>query len=110
MSGVRRFGMAARMVPEKREEYLELHRAVWPAVENTLTACNVRNFTIFVIGDVLFGYYEYIGDDHAADQALMAADPSTQEWWARTAPCQLPFEPGASEQNWQELEEAWHLD
>jgi L-rhamnose mutarotase len=40
----------------------------------------------------------------------MAADPSTQEWWARTAPCQLPFEPGASEQNWQVLEEAWHLD
>ena len=25
----------------------------------------------------------------------MAADPSTQEWWARTAPCQLPFEPGS---------------
>ena len=36
MTGVRRFGMAARMVPEKREEYLELHRAVWPAVENTI--------------------------------------------------------------------------
>lgn len=110
MSGVRRFGMAARLVPEKRDEYLELHRNVWPAVESTLTACGVRNFTIFVRGDVLFGYYEYVGDDHDGDQARMAADPSTQEWWARTAPCQLAFEPGASDANWQELEEAWHLD
>ena len=110
MTGVRRFGMAARMVPEKRERYLELHRAVWPAVENTIRVCGIRNFTIFVLGDVLFGYYEYVGDDYDADQAHMAADPSTQEWWALTAPCQLPFEPGSSAANWQELEEAWHLD
>ena len=110
MSAARRFGMAARMVPEKREEYLELHRAVWPAVEDTIRVCGIRNFSIFVLGDVLFGYYEYIGDDYDADQARMAADPSTQEWWMLTAPCQLPFEPGASAANWQELDEAWHLD
>jgi L-rhamnose mutarotase len=110
MTGVRRFGMAARLVPEKREEYLELHRAVWPAVENTIGVCGIRNFTIFVLGDVLFGYYEYVGDDYDADQAQMAADPSTQEWWALTAPCQLPFEPDSSAANWQQLKEAWHLD
>ena len=28
MTEVRRFGMAARLVPEKREEYLRLHREV----------------------------------------------------------------------------------
>lgn len=110
MSAARRFGMAARMVPEKREEYLELHRAVWPAVEDTIRVCGIRNFSIFVLGEVLFGYYEYIGDDYDADQARMAADPSTQEWWMLTAPCQLPFEPGSSAANWQELDEAWHLD
>lgn len=110
MTGVRRFGMAARLVPEKREEYLELHRAVWPAVESTITTCGIRNFSIFVLGDVIFGYYEYIGDDYERDQAQMEADPSSQEWWALTAPCQLPFEPGSSAPNWQELEEAWHLD
>ena len=110
MSAARRFGMAARMVPEKREEYLELHRAVWPAVEDTIRVCGIRNFSIFVLGEVLFGYYEYIGDDYDADQARMAADPSTQEWWTLTAPCQLPFEPGSSAANWQELDEAWHLD
>ena len=53
----RRFGMAARLRPEKREEYLALHRDVWPGVAATITACGIRNFTIFVRGDVLFGYY-----------------------------------------------------
>jgi L-rhamnose mutarotase len=98
------------MRPEKREEYLELHSAVWPGVEATITACNVRNFSIFVIGDVLFGYYEYVGDDFDADQERMAADPVTQEWWARTGPCQVPFEADSGEPNWQIMTEAWHLD
>ena len=110
MTGVRRFGMAARLVPEMREEYLRLHSNVWPQVEATITECGIRNFSIYVIGDVLFGYYEYIGDDFDADQRRMAADPVTQEWWARTAPCQVPFTEGADVPNWQQLEEAWHVD
>jgi len=105
-----RFGMVARLRPEKRAEYLDLHANAWPAVEATITECGIRNFTIYVIGDVIFGYYEYVGLDFDADQAKMAADPATQEWWARTAPCQLPFEPESSEPNWQIMQEAWHLD
>lgn len=105
-----RFGMAARLRPEKRAEYLELHANAWPAVESMISECGIRNFTIYVLGDVIFGYYEYVGDDFDADQAKMAADPSTQQWWARTAPCQLPFEPDSAEPNWQVMHEAWHLD
>lgn len=107
---VLRVGMVCRMVPEKRDEYLALHRAVWPGVEQTLREGNIRNFTIFVRGDVLFGYYEYVGDDLAADDAKMAADPVTQEWWALTGPCQVPFDDVGSEPNWQIMTEAWHLD
>ena len=111
MTGVRRFGMAARLVPEKREEYLELHREVWPHVEAMNRHHGIRNFTIFVRGNVLFGYYEYVGDDYEADQALMAADPETQRWWARTDPCQYGFDEDAPEgTRWQELDEAWHQD
>ena len=107
---MQRHAMVCRMRPEKREEYLALHRDVWPGVEATITECGIRNFSIYVIGDVLFGYYEYIGDDFDADQRRMAADPVTQEWWARTAPCQVPFTEGADVPNWQQLEEAWHVD
>jgi L-rhamnose mutarotase len=107
---VRRFGMVCRMRPEKRAEYLALHSAVWPGVEATITDCGIRNFTIFVIGDVLFGHYEYVGDDYETDQRRMAEDPVTQEWWARTAPCQIPFTDDADVPNWQILDEVWHLD
>ncbi|WP_303046692.1 L-rhamnose mutarotase [Microbacterium sp. RURRCA19A] len=102
--------MMCRMIPQKREEYLALHRAVWPGVEATITACGIRNFTIFVRGDVLVGYFEYIGEDYEADQRVMAADPVTQEWWAHTSPCQVPFDDLDDAPAWQELEEAWHLD
>ncbi len=107
---IQRFGMAARLEPEKREEYLELHRNVWPGVEGMITECGIRNFTIFVRGDVIFGYFEYVGDDYEADQVRMAQDATTQEWWARTAPCQLPFDDASGEPNWQPLDEAWHQD
>ena len=107
----RRFGMAGRVRPEKRAEYLELHSAVWPGVEAMITECGIRNFTIFVRGDVLFGYYEYVGDDYEADQARMAEDPETVRWWSRTDPCQIGFDEDAPEgTRWQELDEAWHLD
>ena len=110
MTAPRRYGMAARLRPELREEYLTLHRAVWPSVEATITECGIRNFTIFVTGDVIFGYFEYVGEDYEADQARMALDPATQEWWSRTGPCQLPFTPGSGSPNWEIFDEAWHLD
>ncbi len=103
--------MACRVLPEKKAEYLELHANVWPGVEAMITECGIRNFTIFVRGDFLFGYYEYVGDGYEADQARMAADPITREWWSRTDPCQIGFDVDAPEgTRWQELEEAWHLD
>ena len=106
----RRFAMACRMRPEKREEYLELHAHVWPGVEQTLRDCGVRNFTIAVRGDVLLGYFEYVGEDYAADQLRMAADPVTQQWWALTDPCQRGFDDDApADARWQEFDEVWHL-
>jgi L-rhamnose mutarotase len=107
---MRRFGMIARLRPEKREEYLELHRAVWPEVAATILETGIRNFTIFVRGEVIVGYFEYVGEDYIADQAIMAADAATQRWWARTAPCQVPFDALDDAPGWQALDEAWHQD
>jgi L-rhamnose mutarotase len=100
--------MIARLKPDKRDEYLELHSAVWPDVAATITAAGIRNFSIFAMEDVIVGYYEYIGDDYAADQAMMAADEATRRWWARTGPCQLPFRDGSGVPNWEALDEIWH--
>lgn len=105
----RRFGLAARLVPEKREEYLRLHRSVWPHVEQVITQSGIRNFTIFELDGVLLAYYEYVGEDYEADQRTMAADEITRRWWAETAPCQRPFRLDSSAPNWEPFDEIWHL-
>lgn len=107
---LQRFGMIARLRPEKREQYLRLHGSVWPEVEAMITDSGIRNFTIFAMDEVIVGYYEYIGEDYEADQARMAADTATRRWWALTGPCQLPFTAGSSAPNWQLLDQVWHLD
>ena len=109
MTAPQRFGMTIRLRPDKRDEYLALHSAVWPDVEAMLRAANVRNFSIFLHGDILFGYYEYIGADHDADQARIAADPATQRWWALTDPCQEQLPGTPQKHQWAPMTEVWHL-
>ena len=107
---MQRYGSVIRVRPESRDEYLALHAAVWPEVEQMLTRANFRNYTIFIHDDMLFGYYEYVGDDYAADQARIAADPATQRWWALTDGLQERM-PGTPEgEQWATMTEAWHLD
>ena len=105
-----RHALVVGVRPERREEYLELHRAVWPQVQATLSAAHITNYSIFRTGDTLFAYYEYTGDDHDADLARIGDDPATREWWSRTDPCQVRIAPerdaGAL---WQPLDEVWHL-
>lgn len=107
---MRRFGSVIRLRPEHRETYLQLHRTVWPAVEARLTASHFTNYTIFIHGDLLFAYYEYTGDDYAADSAAIAADPATQEWWTLTDPCQERLDGTPEGEQWAPMTEVWHLD
>ena len=95
--------------PDKRDEYLELHAAVWPEIEQRISDSNITNYSIFILGDRLAAYFEYIGDDFAADMAAMAADPKTREWWALTDPCQEPLPDAASGAIWADATEIWHL-
>ena len=108
-----RHGSVLGIKPEGIAEYKRLHAAVWPDVLKMITECGIRNFSIFERDGVLFGYYEYVGDDYEADQRRMADDPVTREWWARTDPCQLPFvDEGDTDSRaaWQEFTEVWHQD
>jgi L-rhamnose mutarotase len=104
-----RHAQIVRLRPEKREEYLRLHAAVWPEVEARITASNIINYSIFVVGDLLLAYFEYIGSDFEADMALMAEDPATQRWWQLTDPCQEPLADAATGSIWTDAAEIWHL-
>jgi len=106
---MKRVAQTIRLRPERREEYLRLHAQVWPGVEAALLTANVRNYSIFLHGDTLFGYFEYHGDDFEADLAAIAADPDTKRWWTLTDPCQEPWPDSAAGGHWSDLTEIWHL-
>jgi L-rhamnose mutarotase len=82
---MQRFG---QMIGIKLEN---LHAAVWPAVLQKVSECNIRNYSIFAHGDLLFAYFEYHGTDFEDDMAKMAAYPSTHDWWAINRPLQSPL-------------------
>ena len=109
---MQRFGMVLGLNPEKKAEYVRLHAAVWPEVLKMITACHIRNYSIFLKEpeDLLFSYYEYMGDDHAADMARMAADPVTQDWWAVCMPCQVPLDTRQPGEWWAAMPEVFHQD
>jgi L-rhamnose mutarotase len=107
---MRRFGQVIGIRSECIEEYERLHAAVWPGVLATIHACNIRNYSIFRHDTTLFAYFEYIGDDFAADMAKMAADPTTQQWWAHTAPLQEPLPNRLPGDWWLTIPEVFHVD
>ena len=75
---MKRFGQLIQVKLDAVAEYKRLHEAVPPAVLRAIAACNLRNYTVFRHGELLFAYFEYVGDDFEADMAKMAADPETQ--------------------------------
>jgi L-rhamnose mutarotase len=94
------------------ETYKKLHAAVWPAVLDLLTASHIRNYTIFLREpeNILFGTWEYHGADFEADMAKIAADPTNQQWWKLTIPCQRPLTSRKEGEWWAMMEEVFHLD
>ena len=45
---MQRMGMVLGLKPEKVAEYKRLHAAVWPEVLAMISACNIRNYSIFL--------------------------------------------------------------
>ena len=107
---MQRHGAIIRVRPEKLEEYKTYHARVWPEVLAMIRQCNIRNYSIYHKDGRLFGYFEYHGNDFAADMARMAADPTTQKWWAIMQPMQQPIETRAPGEWWAEMEEVFHTD
>lgn len=107
---MKRVGSVIRVKPEKLEEYKRLHAAVWPAVLRMIHDCHIRNYSIYYKDGLLFSYFEYVGDDYEGDMAKMAADPTTQQWWAVCKPCHDPLPTRAEGEWWAEMEEVFHTD
>ncbi len=109
---MKRYGSVIRVHPDHIAQYKRLHAAVWPDILAMISACNIRNYTIWLKEpeNLLFASFDYHGTDFAADMDKMAADPRTQEWWAVCKPCQVPMGARKPGEWWAEMEEVFHHD
>ncbi len=112
---MKRYGTVIGLRPEKIAEYKKLHAAVWPDVLKMIKQCHIDRYSIYLrqLDDgqhYLFSYFEYSGSNFAADTAKMAADPTTQKWWALCKPCQQPLKNRTPDEWWAGMEEVFHAD
>ena len=110
MIALRRVASVIGLDPAGAVEYEYLHANVWDDVLRQIARSNIRNYSIYRYGDLLFSYYEYVGEDLDADLTAMAADPSTQRWWALCSPLQRPVPERGSGEWWHVLREVFHVD
>ena len=107
---MKRYGMVIGIKPDKIAEYKKLHAAVWPEVLTILQQHHVKNYSIFLQDNLLFGYLEYHGNDYAADMRQVAAAEATQRWWKLTEPCQEPLSSRKNGEWWATMEKVFHMD
>lgn len=109
---MQRMGQLLGLKPEEVAEYKRVHRAVWPGVLACITACNIKNYTIFLREpeNLLFAYWEYHGSDFKADMAKMAENAETQAWWKICMPMQNPLSTAKEGEWWVMLEDVFHHD
>jgi L-rhamnose mutarotase len=104
--------MVIGVKPDQIAAYKKLHAGSNAGVRDLLAQANMKNFSIYLhkLDDgqyYLFGYYEYVGSDYAADMAKLAAEPRNQAWLEVTDAMQRPLGGGKT---WAVMEEVYHND
>ena len=105
-----RIGQMIKVKPEGKADYIKWHANPLPGVNEMIKECNIQNYSIYIRGDYMFSYFEYVGEDYEADMAKMAADPTTQKWWDIVKPLMDPLPDRAEGEFWSGMEEVYHLD
>jgi L-rhamnose mutarotase len=73
-----RSAFVLRVRPDKVEEYVEAHSAVWPEMLDALRAAGIRNYSIFRADNEVFGYFE--ADDLDAAGRYLDAQDVSRRW------------------------------
>ena len=74
-----RYAWRARLLPGMRDEYVRRHDEIWPEMKALLKRAGIANYSIWLSGSDLFGYYECEqGADFAA--RTQAQSPLVAKW------------------------------
>lgn len=105
-----RYGMAVRLKDEKREYYIENHANVWPEVLKELKKINIKNYSIFLKEDFMFGYLEYDGDNFDADMGQMQNIPIVDKWTKLMIDCFNPFPNNEDNNSWTMMDQIFFME
>lgn len=105
---MKRVGRIVKLKTEMKERYIKLHANPWAEVKEAIYHCGIRNFSIFIKGETLFSYFEYVGDNYAADMEKL--DILTAKWLKETDSCQEPVKEAAKGELWSVMEEIFYQD
>ena len=63
----------------KKEEYIRRHDEIWPELVEVLKSAGIENYSIWLCGNELFGYYECANGIEYAGK-VQAESPVVQRW------------------------------
>ena len=104
-----RYAMAVRLKSEKKEFYLKNHQNVWPEILEELKKIKVKNYSIFLKEDFMFGYLEYDGDNFNEDMAKMASIEIVDKWTKLMVDCFNPFPNNEENDSWVMMDEIFYM-
>ena len=73
-----RYAWKATVKEGMLDEYIRRHDNLWPEMKDMLHEAGIRNYTIWNVGTVLFGYYECDSVEYAS--AIQANSEINAKW------------------------------
>ena len=69
-----RYAWKAKILDGKKDEYIRRHEKIWDELSDVLKEAGIQNYSIWLVGNELFGYYECTkGIDHATKTQAKSA-------------------------------------
>ncbi len=114
IDGIEYYASVIELIPEKEEQYRQLHANVWPEVVAAIEKANIRDYRIYRASlggkTYLFSTFAYVGHDFETDMASIGTDPTTRDrWWPITDACQQRISGTPDGEQWMALEQLMRL-
>ncbi|MDC0194828.1 L-rhamnose mutarotase [Alphaproteobacteria bacterium] len=106
---VQRYAMAVRLKDDKKEFYLKNHQNVWPEILQELKRIKIKNYSIFLKEDFMFGYLEYEGNNFNEDMANMSKIDIVDKWTKLMIECFKPFPNNEENDSWVMMDEIFYM-
>ena len=74
-----RYAWKGKIKPGCLDEYIKRHNEIWPEMKQMLNDAGIKNYTIWNVGEDMFGYYECEkGIDYASK--VQSESPVVKKW------------------------------